>query len=109
MEITGDETLKGLAVGSHRLTVYARDEDGIENSATIYFTIAEGAEPPQSESFPITWVIVIIVIAVVGAALLFYFMRSKKKTWSRRAFHIDTKVKHIRRLVNAVNIGTNTE
>ncbi len=79
VEITGDQTLTELATGSHRLTVYARDADGLENSATVYFTITEGAEPPQAEAFPITWVIVIIVVAGVAVALLFYFMRIKKK------------------------------
>ncbi len=73
------KTLEGLTDGSHYVTFYVRDEDGLENSATVYFTVAEGAEPPQSGSFPTTWIVVIAVIAVAGVVLLVYFMRIKKK------------------------------
>ena len=76
MEISGDATLRGLSEGSHRLTVYARDEDGLENSATVYFTVAEGAG--SSEAFPII-IVVPIIVAVVGVALLLYFGKIKKK------------------------------
>jgi parallel beta-helix repeat protein len=77
--ITKSITLAGLSEGLHRLTVYARNVDGIESSVTIYFTIAQGAEPPQSERFPITGIIIVIVIAAVGASLLVYFMIIRKK------------------------------
>jgi parallel beta-helix repeat protein len=79
--ITGDKTLTELAVGSHHVTVYAIDEEGLENSATVYFTVAEESEEPQpsqSEPFPITWVAVIIFI-VVAVVIVFYYMRIKKK------------------------------
>ena len=78
--ITGGTTLSGLADGVHSITVYAQDTDGLTGiSETIYFTIAEGAETPQSESFPITWIAaIIVVVAIVGVALL-YFLKIKKK------------------------------
>ena len=78
--ITGSTTLSGLADGVHSITVYAQDTDGLTGtSETIYFTIAEGAETPQSESFPITWIAaIIVVVAIVGVALL-YFLKIKKK------------------------------
>jgi len=77
--ITGSKTLFGLAEGVHRITVYAQDTDELSGkSETIYFTISEGAEPAQSEAFPITWIAAIIVVAVVGV-VLFYFLKMKKK------------------------------
>ena len=77
--VTGDATLSGLAESVHRLTVYATDTDGNESSETVYFTIGQGAEPPQSESFPITWIAAAIgAVAVVGVALI-YFLKIKKK------------------------------
>ncbi|MDH5771032.1 MAG: right-handed parallel beta-helix repeat-containing protein, partial [Candidatus Bathyarchaeota archaeon] len=77
--ITGDTTLSGLADGVHSITVYAQDTDGqTGTSETIYFTIAEGAETPQSGSFPITWIVAAIVAVVVGVVLL-YFLKIKKK------------------------------
>jgi parallel beta-helix repeat protein len=78
--ITGSTTLSGLADGLHNITVYAQDTDGLTGtSETIYFTIAEGAETPQSESFPITWIAaIIVVVAIVGVAFL-YFLKIEKK------------------------------
>ncbi len=77
VEISGTTTLKGLSVGSHRVTVKARDADNLENIATVYFTIAEGASSP--EAFPIIYVVPIIV-AVVVVVLLFYFFKIRKKS-----------------------------
>ena len=75
-------TLSDLSEGSHKLTVFAKDTEGNENSYTVYFTISEEAETPteteESESLPITWIAAIIVVAVVGVALL-YFLKIKKK------------------------------
>lgn len=81
VEITGSETITELAFGSHHLTVHARDEDGVENSATVYFTVAQGATPPQAE-FPTTWVILIIAVIVAVAILVIYFIRKSKKSYS---------------------------
>jgi parallel beta-helix repeat protein len=78
VEITGDITLEDLAIGSHYVTVYVTDQDGLENSVTVYFTVTEGAEPPQSE-FPLTYLAVIVVVIVVAAVIVFYFMRIRKK------------------------------
>jgi len=77
--ITGSATLSGLAEGTHSITIYAQDTDGLTGmSETIYFSLSEDAEPNQSESFPITWIAGAIVI-VVGVALLIYMFKIKKK------------------------------
>ena len=77
--ITGSATLSGLAEGTHSITVYAQDTDGLTGmSEIIYFTLSEDTEPTQSESFPITWIAGAIVI-VVGVALLIYMFKIKKK------------------------------
>ncbi len=81
VEITGSTKLKDLSVGSHRVTVYARDEDGLENAATVFFTVAEGATSPGE--FPIIYVVP-IVIAVVVVVLLFYFVKIRKKREKRK-------------------------
>jgi parallel beta-helix repeat protein len=82
--ITGDITLSDLAYGEHSITLYAEDTDGkTGTSETIYFTIAEGSEPPtetpQSEGFPITWIAAIIVVVVIVGVVLLYFLKIKKK------------------------------
>jgi parallel beta-helix repeat protein len=82
--ITEDITLSGLADGMHSITVYVQDTDGqTGTSETIYFTIAEGSEPPtetpQSEGFPITWIAAIIVVVVIVGVALLYFLKIKKK------------------------------
>ncbi|MFX0094279.1 MAG: nitrous oxide reductase family maturation protein NosD [Candidatus Hodarchaeota archaeon] len=74
VEITEDKTLEGLTVGSHSLTIYVKYENGFENSATVYFTVGQGAE---SLSFPIAWVVVIIVMVVIVVTLLIYFKKKK--------------------------------
>ena len=46
-------------------------------SKTIYFSV----ENPQSEPFPITWIVAaILILAAVGIALLVYFTKVKKTT-----------------------------
>lgn len=80
--ISQSTTLSDLAEGSHKLTVYAKDAQDNENSHTVYFTIAEEAEPPQTtgdeEELPITLIAVVIaVVAVVGVAVV-YFLKIKK-------------------------------
>jgi len=79
--IPGDKTLPDLSDGLHSITVYAQDTDGqIGASETIYFTIAEGSETPQSMSLPIIWIVVVIVaLVVVVGVILFYFLKTKKK------------------------------
>jgi parallel beta-helix repeat protein len=76
VEISGTTTLSGLSVGSHSVTVYARDADDLQNAAKVYFTIAEGATSP--DAFPLIY-IVPIVVAVVAVVLLFYFFKIRKK------------------------------
>ena len=80
--ISGSTTLSDLSEGSHKLTVFAKDAEGNENSHTVYFTISEGAETPteteEAETLPITWIAAIVVVAVVGVAIL-YFLKIKKK------------------------------
>jgi parallel beta-helix repeat protein len=76
--ITEDITLTELDNGEHSITVYAQDTDEqIGTSGTIYFTIAEGSETPQSEALPITWIAAIVVAVLVGV-VLFYFLKIKK-------------------------------
>jgi len=76
---TEGKTLSDLSDGVHSVTVYAQDTDGLTGtSETIYFTITEGAEPPQSEDFSIILIAAIIVVVVVGVALI-YFLKIKKK------------------------------
>jgi len=79
--IPGDKTLPDLSDGLHSITVYAQDTDGqIGASETIYFTIAEGSETPQSMSLPIIWIVVVIVaLVVVVGVILFYFLKTEKK------------------------------
>ena len=77
--VTERSTLSGLSEGVHSVTVYAQDTDELTGkSETIYFTISEGAEPAQSEAFPITWIAALIGIVVVVVVLL-YFLKIKKK------------------------------
>ena len=78
--ITGDVTLSDLAYGEHRITVYAQDTDGkTGKSETIYFTIAEGAETPQSDFSPITLIVAVIAVAVIIGVILFFFLKAEKK------------------------------
>jgi len=78
--ITGDITLSDLAYGEHSITVYAQDTDGkTGKSETIYFTIAEGAETPQSDFSPITLIVAVIAVAVIIGVILFFFLKAEKK------------------------------
>jgi parallel beta-helix repeat protein len=74
--ITKNETMTGLSVGSHSITMYAKDVAGnVGASETIHFTIAQEAEPQPhspSEPFPIIWVafaIAIGIAVILGVAL----------------------------------------
>lgn len=78
--ITEDITLSDLAYGEHSITVYAQDTDGkTGKSETIYFTIAEGAETPQSDFSPTTLIAAIIAVAVIIGVILFFFLKAEKK------------------------------
>jgi hypothetical protein len=73
--VAGNTTLAGLSIGEHNVTVFAMDE--VENtgaSKTVFFTIAEPAEP-----FPTTRLIAPIASVVVASALglLVYFKKRK--------------------------------
>jgi parallel beta-helix repeat protein len=77
--ITEDVTLSDLAYGEHSITLYAEDTDGkIGKSETVYFTIAEGAEPPQSGLSPIVLIVAVIAAAIVIGLILFFFMKAGK-------------------------------
>jgi N-acetylneuraminic acid mutarotase len=72
----GNTTLIGLSIGSHNLTVYAKDTAGnIGTSETINFTIAQ-----QSELFPATWIAATAAMIILAGAVAFlvYFRRIKK-------------------------------
>jgi hypothetical protein len=73
--VAGNTTLAGLSIGEHNVTVFATDE--VENtgaSETVFFTIAEPAEP-----FPTTMLIAPIASVAVASALgmLVYFKKRK--------------------------------
>jgi len=74
VEISGNTTIAGLAVGVHNVTVSAFDATGnMGTSETVYFTIAE------HEPFPVVPVAAtsVATVAVVGAVLLIYFKKRK--------------------------------
>ena len=78
--ISGSIKLSNLSDGSHRVTVFAKDTEGNEDSHTVYFTISEGAEPPtETETLPVTLIVAVIAILVVVGVALFYFLKIKKK------------------------------
>jgi len=78
--ITEDITLSDLAYGEHSITLYAEDTDGkTGKSETIYFTIAEGAEPPQPDSSSIVLIVAVIAAAFIIGVILFFFMKADKK------------------------------
>jgi parallel beta-helix repeat protein len=78
--VTGDTTLSDLSEGAHSITVYAQDTEGqTRKSETVYFTIAEGAEPPLSGFSPITLIAAIIAVGVIVGVILFVFMKADKK------------------------------
>jgi parallel beta-helix repeat protein len=77
--ITDNITLTDLAEGVHTLDVYAQDTEGqTRTTGTIYFTISQGAEPTQSEAFPIEIAIIIVVIAAVIVVVAIYLIKRKK-------------------------------
>ena len=72
VEISGNTSLKGLAVGGHNVTVLAFDVAGnLGVSETVFFTIAE------PEPFPTTLVAAVsgASVATIGVALLLYLRR----------------------------------
>jgi hypothetical protein len=80
--ITGTTTLSNLSEGSHKLTVFAKDTEGNEKSNTVYFTISEEAETPNgnedTDSFPITLIVILVAILALVAIVLFYIFRMRK-------------------------------
>ncbi len=78
--ITEETTLSDLSKGLHNVTVYVQDTDGqMGASETIYFTISEESDVPQSDFSAITLIVATIVVVVVIGVILFYFMKTKKK------------------------------
>lgn len=74
--INGNATLKELPVGSHNVTVYARDAVGnLGASETLFFTVEELEEPP--EPVPTLLVVAASVIVIVVLAV-FLLMRKHK-------------------------------
>jgi len=73
--ITGNTTLTGLSLGTHRVKVYASDTTGlIGSSSTVYFTIEEAPTPE------IDWTLIIAVAVIfiaVGAVAVYLIMRRK--------------------------------
>jgi parallel beta-helix repeat protein len=78
--INEDTTLSDLAFGEHSITLYTEDTDGkTGKSETVYFTIAEGAKPPQPDFSPIALIVAVIAAAVIIGVILFFFMKADKK------------------------------
>jgi len=77
--ITGDTTLSSLAAGAHSVTVYVQDTEGQTRKASVCFTVAEGAETPQSGFPPMILIAAIILLAVLIGVILFFFLRKEKK------------------------------
>jgi hypothetical protein len=69
--ITGNTTLTGLAVGTHNITVYARDSAGnLGTSGPIQFTVVA--------PFPTELIVIsLAIVAIVGVSLLGYVKRQK--------------------------------
>ena len=73
--IMGNTTLTNLSLGSHNLTLYAKDiADNTVASETMYFTIAQ---PPEPFPTAIT-AIAIALTATIRAAFLIYFKITHK-------------------------------
>jgi hypothetical protein len=80
--INGNTTMTGLAEGSHRLTVYARDKSGkTRASETIYFSIKiRETDAHQFEPFPTPWVVAAAaIIATGGVAVTFGVVTHRRK------------------------------
>ncbi len=70
--VTGNFSLSDLTLGSHSVTVYAKDSNGnIGASETVVFSVSE-------KSFPVAVVIAVVVAAVVVVGLVFV-LRVKKR------------------------------
>jgi hypothetical protein len=77
ISIAGNTTLTELSIGSHNVTVYARDLAGnVGASETVSFTMVAEPEP---EPFPTTLVATAsgTSTAIIGIALLLYFKKHK--------------------------------
>ncbi len=76
--ITGNTTLTGLSYGTHTLTVYATDNDGMTGtSETIHFTVEQ---PQSSESIPILLIAggaAVVCLVAVALGLIIYTRRRK--------------------------------
>jgi parallel beta-helix repeat protein len=76
----GDVTLSDLEYGEHSIKVYVEATDGkAGKSETLYFTIAEGAAPPQPDFSGILLVVAIVAAAAIIGAILFFFMKADNK------------------------------
>jgi len=73
VEISGNMTLAGLAVGVHNLTVFGFDASGNRGaSEAIYFSIKE-----PFPTIAVAVVVSVVTVAVVGVGLLVYFKKHK--------------------------------
>ena len=78
--VTEDVTLSDLEYGEHNITIYVEDINGkAGKSETLYFTVAEGAAPPQPDFSIIVLIAAVIVAAAVIGAILFFFMKAGKE------------------------------
>jgi parallel beta-helix repeat protein len=75
--ITGNITLTGLPLGSHRIIVYALDEVGNAGaSGVVYFSVQQ----PSAEPFLPTWLIIAVAaIIIVTVAITVLYVKKRKK------------------------------
>jgi hypothetical protein len=94
VEITGNTTLNGLAVGAHNLTVYVRDSAGlVGTSQTIPFTI-EARFPSE---------IVLVGVAITVVASLSFLLYVKRRNLS------DFRKNGIKSLLKKQTLGAITQ
>ena len=80
--ITESATLSDLSIGSHHVTIYAKDNEGNERSNTVFFTISKEGDSPQNgdiTDIPMTLIAAAIGIVAIVAIGLFFFFRMRKK------------------------------
>ena len=77
-EIAGNTTLTGLSLGSHNLTVYAKNEAGNTGASQTTFFSIEEAEPVVSTVVLVAAVSIGIIVA--GTGLLVYFKKRHTKS-----------------------------
>ena len=85
--ISGNTTLEAMSVGSHFLTVFVNDSEGINGtSEKIYFTVAKEfiSEPNPEPPILLIAVLMAILALVATAVALVYFKKIKKEELTKK-------------------------